>query len=111
MFEAVRRDLEAREWAGFRVHGKPMRFDDPGRDWLQEAYEELLDGAMYLKAQMMLRASQEGTPTAAAAEAPRRELHRRAQWWAVTWLVACGVLVNGIWTVEAMRWLFSLVWR
>lgn len=57
VFEAVRRDLNVREAAGFREHGKPMRFDDPGRDWLQEAYEELLDGAMYLKAQLMLRAA------------------------------------------------------
>ena len=57
VFEAVRHDLNTREAAGFREHGKPMRFDDPGRDWLQDAYEELLDGAMYLKAQLMLRAA------------------------------------------------------
>lgn len=58
VFDAVRHDLDTREVAGFREHGKPMRFDDPGRDWLQEAYEELLDGAMYLKAQLMLRAAE-----------------------------------------------------
>ena len=58
VFEAVRRDLDTREIIGFREHGKPMRFDDPGRDWLQDAYEELLDGAMYLKAQLMLRVAE-----------------------------------------------------
>ena len=54
VFEALGDDLLAREAIGFVNHGKPLLAND-GRDWLQEAYEEALDQAVYLKAALMER--------------------------------------------------------
>lgn len=54
VFTAVYRDMAEREVVGWQNHGKPLLADD-GRDWLQEAYEECLDMAVYLKARLMER--------------------------------------------------------
>lgn len=70
VFTAVYRDMAEREVVGWQNHGKPLLADD-GRDWLQEAYEECLDMAVYLKAQLMqpryLRVGEELTPARKAA--------------------------------------------
>lgn len=49
--EAVRADLLARSQVGIRKYGVTLA-ENPIqlRDWLQHAYEEMLDGANYLKA-------------------------------------------------------------
>lgn len=55
VFDAVEDDLVLREMVGFEQHKKPLLANDPGRDWLQEAYEEALDMAVYLKAEILRR--------------------------------------------------------
>lgn len=48
--EAVRADLLARSVAGIRKYGVTLeRSDLTHRDWLQHAYEEMMDGALYLR--------------------------------------------------------------
>lgn len=43
-------DIRARQQLGIRKYGKTVeQSDDPLRDWLQHAYEECLDQAIYLK--------------------------------------------------------------
>lgn len=56
VFDALLDDICGREALGFQIHGKPLLTFD-GRDWLQEAYEEVLDTAVYLKAALMERAA------------------------------------------------------
>lgn len=67
VFEALSDDLVGREAIGFAQHGKPLLAND-GRDWLQEAYEEALDHAVYLKAALMSRALTPGPSPDAAGE-------------------------------------------
>ena len=54
VFEELKKDLDARNEIGFRIHGKRLTAID-GRDWLKEAYEEVLDLCVYFKAQLMRR--------------------------------------------------------
>lgn len=55
VFEAVADDLEARNAIGWAQNRKPLLANEPGRDWLREAYEEALDMAVYLKAELLRR--------------------------------------------------------
>ncbi len=74
--EAVRSDLDARSARGVSKYGTTLaRTDLSLRDWLQHAYEEALDLALYLR-----RAMDEPQPDgfAAGVEAMRRELLFRA---------------------------------
>ena len=66
VFEAVEADLEERNMLGWANHNKPLLANDPARDWLQEAYEEMLDAAVYLKAALMRRSAQCSVPSAQA---------------------------------------------
>ncbi|MCW2092465.1 UNVERIFIED_ORG: hypothetical protein M2328_006087 [Rhodococcus erythropolis] len=52
----VQADLEQRLAQGIRTYGQPLRPHN-GRDALQDAYEEALDLACYLKQEMLERAS------------------------------------------------------
>lgn len=54
VFGELHADLDKRNELGFKIYGKALYAED-GRDWLQEAYEEVLDLAVYLKAQLMRR--------------------------------------------------------
>lgn len=60
VFEALHDDLEGRDAIGWALNRKPLLANEPGRDWLQEAYEEALDQAVYLKAALMQQASGQG---------------------------------------------------
>ena len=51
----VIRDLEARRLQGIAQYGKPVRADDASEDWLQHWYFELLDAAIYCKAEIERR--------------------------------------------------------
>ncbi len=56
VFKAVAQDLTQRDAIGASQHGgRELDALEPGRDWLQEAYEECLDMAVYLKAEMLRR--------------------------------------------------------
>jgi hypothetical protein len=60
VFEQVRLDLGAREAIGASQHGgRELDALEPGRDWLREAYEECLDMAVYLKAELARRAAED----------------------------------------------------
>lgn len=48
VFKAVHKDLEARERRGIETYGRSLETFN-GRNALQDAYEEALDLAMYLK--------------------------------------------------------------
>lgn len=48
IFEMVKHDLEMRDRLGWWEYGRPLLPHD-GRDSLQEAYEEALDLAVYLR--------------------------------------------------------------
>lgn len=52
--QQVCEDLKAREQLGYQKYGKPLEPHD-GRDSLQDAYEECLDMAQYLKKAMIER--------------------------------------------------------
>ncbi len=52
--ELVKADLDAREQLGKKKYGTTMdRSDLSLMDWLQHAYEETLDQALYLKKSIM----------------------------------------------------------
>lgn len=50
---SVLADMAARREVGIERYGKPVFAGDGGEDWMQHAYEELLDLCVYLKAAMM----------------------------------------------------------
>jgi len=51
--ESVREDLSARSVAGIKKYGMTLEANKlPLREWLQHAYEECLDEALYLKRAM-----------------------------------------------------------
>jgi hypothetical protein len=52
---AVMVDMAKRRRTGLDRYGKPVDPDDPEEDWLQHAYEEALDQAVYLKAEIERR--------------------------------------------------------
>jgi hypothetical protein len=54
VFAAVQKDLKARDAIGWKNHRVALdwRYN---KNWLQEAYEECLDMAVYLKAELMRR--------------------------------------------------------
>ena len=56
VFKAVLDDIRARDALGWQQHGVMLdwRYN---HDWLREAYEECLDMAVYLKAELMRRAA------------------------------------------------------
>lgn len=54
VFAELAKDIAARNAVGWREYGGPM-LADAERDWLQEAYEEALDLAAYLKAALIRR--------------------------------------------------------
>ena len=47
--ERILADIKGRLDKGAKKYGEPIRSSDP-RNWLKEAYEELLDCAVYLSA-------------------------------------------------------------
>ena len=53
VFQKVKDDLTLRDHLGYRQHQRPLDARDYGRNWLQEAYEEALDLAIYLKAELL----------------------------------------------------------
>ncbi len=56
--DLVKADLDARQSLGSLKYGKPLTVDEPchnGKSALQNAYEEALDLAMYLKKELMER--------------------------------------------------------
>lgn len=89
VFEAVEDDLVLREMLGFEQHKKPLMADDPGRDWLQEAYEEALDMSVYLKAEILRRAGNRDHAIAMTTFAGRRRLRWPSFWvtHGITWAV------------------------
>jgi len=56
---AVMADMKARRLVGLDRYGKPVVPNDTREDWLRHAYEEALDLAVYLKAEMLRRAADE----------------------------------------------------
>jgi len=56
---AVMADMEARRLVGLDRYGKPVVPTDTREDWLRHAYEEALDLAVYLKAEMLRRTADE----------------------------------------------------
>ena len=54
VFLQVHADLKKRDALGWHLHGKPLDARDT-RDWLREAYEELLDMTVYMKAELIRR--------------------------------------------------------
>jgi hypothetical protein len=62
--DSVKQDLESRELRGLDKYGTTVDRDDLNElDWLQHAYEEALDLAVYLKRTIELK-KQSGKPTA-----------------------------------------------
>ena len=56
VFSEVIADVLARRRVGLANHdGRELDPVEPGRDWLQEAYEECLDMAVYLRAEISRR--------------------------------------------------------
>ncbi|HKT87191.1 MAG TPA: hypothetical protein VJQ59_02060 [Candidatus Sulfotelmatobacter sp.] len=55
VFELVKRDLDGRNELGKRSYGGEMNAHDSSRDWLIEAYQEALDLAVYLRAELAKR--------------------------------------------------------
>jgi len=53
---AVVADMEERRSVGLERYGKAVQADDNGENWLQHAYEEALDLAVYLKARIIKEA-------------------------------------------------------
>ena len=58
VWEKVARDMAERRRVGIERYGKPV-LPHAGEDWLQHAYEEALDMAVYLRAEIERR-RQEG---------------------------------------------------
>lgn len=54
-WELVVADMHARRRVGIERYGKPVVPGDPGEDWLQHAFEEVLDLAVYLRAEIERR--------------------------------------------------------
>jgi hypothetical protein len=54
-WDLVIADMSARQQHGLREYGQPLDPDDKRYDWLVEAYEELLDFAVYLRAEIERR--------------------------------------------------------
>lgn len=59
IWERVIADMQARRAVGLERYGKPVRAADP-EDWLRHAYEEALDLAVYLRAEMVRRSARGG---------------------------------------------------
>jgi hypothetical protein len=60
--KSVIKDLTDRERVGFQKYGTTVdRNDLSEQEWLQHAYEEMLDAAMYLNKIMSLRKNQNGS--------------------------------------------------
>ena len=55
----VQGDMAARRLEGIQRYGKPVMADDPDEDWLQHAYEEALDMAVYLRGEIERRKPRE----------------------------------------------------
>ena len=56
VFVQVQADIRGREVIGAANHGgRALDAMEPGRDWLREAYEECLDMAVYLRAELTRR--------------------------------------------------------
>ena len=54
--EQVINDIKARELKGLETYGKTMDRDDMTQDeWINEAYQEALDFAIYLKKLLIIR--------------------------------------------------------
>jgi hypothetical protein len=60
IFAAVIDDLRAREEAGAREYGRRRMTANDGRDTLQDAYEEALDLALYLRKMIAERDEKKG---------------------------------------------------
>lgn len=54
VFDLVKQDLDSRNQLGTETYGGPMHVNDR-RDWLLAAYEEALDLAVYLRAEIEKR--------------------------------------------------------
>lgn len=54
IWELVKQDMTSRQEKGLREYGKPVDADSD-TDWLQHAYEECLDMAVYLRAEIERR--------------------------------------------------------
>lgn len=77
VWDAVQRDMRERQQVGLARYGKPVTPDD-AENWLQHQYEELLDAAVYCKAEILRRAGQ--APAWTPADIPRREPLRFRLW-------------------------------
>lgn len=55
VFDLVKRDLDGRNELGKHTYGGEMNARDSSRDWLVSAYEEALDLAVYLRAEIEKR--------------------------------------------------------
>lgn len=55
-WEQVMADMADRRAVGIGRYGKPVDPADTAEDWLRHAYEECLDMAVYLKAELVRRA-------------------------------------------------------
>jgi hypothetical protein len=53
----VMQDMKDRRAKGLKEYGVPVSPDRPDENWLRHAYEETLDKAVYLKAELMRRKS------------------------------------------------------
>lgn len=62
VFDLVKRDLDDRNKQGHETYGGPLNAYDSSRDWLVSAYEEVLDLAIYLRAEIIRR--QDGSRSA-----------------------------------------------
>ena len=63
VFDEVAADIRGREVIGAANHGgRALDAMEPGRDWLREAYEESLDMAVYLRAELSRREAGVGRP-------------------------------------------------
>jgi len=60
IFEQVKQDIEQRAEKGIKKYGERVKFYN-GRDALQDAYEEALDLAMYLKQAIIEKEKLEGS--------------------------------------------------
>lgn len=59
VFAAVHADLRRRDAKGWTEHGVMLDYRY-NKNWLQEAYEEALDLAVYLKAELMRQEERDG---------------------------------------------------
>ena len=77
VWDAVQRDMRERQQVGLARYGKPVTPDD-AENWLQHQYEELLDAAVYCKAEILRRAGQ--APAWTPADIPPPTLLRFQLW-------------------------------